>query len=65
VETGAAAIAVAQTIGMGTLTGALVRWRLLPGLGLAGALRLSVAVSLSFLAAWAVLTALALVALPP
>ncbi len=66
VETGAAAIAIGQTIGMGTVTGALVRWRLLPGLGLAGAMRLSVAVSLSFLAAWAVLAAavLALVPLP-
>ncbi|MCB1358139.1 MAG: DUF2156 domain-containing protein [Maritimibacter sp.] len=64
VETGATAIAVAQTIGMGTLTGALVRWRLLPGLGLAGAMRLSVAVSLSFLTAWAVLAALALIAVP-
>lgn len=64
VETGAAAIAVAQTIGMGTVTGALVRWRLLPGLGLAGAMRLSVIVSLSFLAAWAVLAAAALLVVP-
>ncbi|MEZ5767832.1 MAG: phosphatidylglycerol lysyltransferase domain-containing protein [Paracoccaceae bacterium] len=64
VETGAAAIAVAQTIGMGTLTGALVRWRLLPGLGLAGAMRLSVIVTLSFLAAWAVLAALAVLIVP-
>lgn len=64
VETGAAAIAVAQTIGMGTLTGALVRWRLLPELGLAGAMRLSVIVSLSFLAGWAVLAAFALISVP-
>lgn len=64
VETGAAAIAVAQVIGMGTVTGALVRWRLLPGLGLTGAMRLSVVVSVSFLAAWSVLAALALLAVP-
>jgi len=64
VETGATAIAVAQTIGMGTLTGALVRWRLLPGLGFAGAMRLSVIVSLSFLAGWVVIAATALIAVP-
>ncbi len=64
VETGAAAIAVAQTIGMGTISGAFVRWRLLPEIGLTGALRLSVIVSVSFLAAWAVLAALALLAVP-
>lgn len=64
VETGAASIAIAQTIGMGTITGAFVRWRLLPDLGIAGAMRLSVIVSLSFLAAWAVLAAAVLLVVP-
>ncbi len=56
---GTAAIAVAQFAGFGVLSGALVRWRLLPELSLGQALRLSVAVSLSFLAGWAVVAALA------
>lgn len=53
---GFAAIAVGQMVGLGVLSGALVRWRMLPELGFAGALRLSVAVALSFLAAWSLLT---------
>ena len=40
----------------------MVRWRLLPELSLAGALRVSLAVSLSFLAGWAVVTALVVLA---
>jgi phosphatidylglycerol lysyltransferase len=52
---GASALAIGQTVGLGTLSGALVRWRMLPELGPLGALRLSGAVSLSFLWAWAVL----------
>ncbi len=56
---GTAAIAVAQFAGFGVLTGALVRWRMLPELSLGRALRLSVAVSVSFLAGWAVVAALA------
>ncbi len=63
-RSGAAAIAVAQTVGFGVLSGALVRWRLLPGLGLMAALRLSLSVALSFLAGWAVITALAVLLLP-
>lgn len=61
---GASAIALAQALGMGTLTGAMVRWRSLPGLGPGAALRVSVLVSLSFLAAWAVLAAVAVWLLP-
>ncbi|SIS84384.1 phosphatidylglycerol lysyltransferase domain-containing protein [Phaeovulum vinaykumarii] len=60
---GAAAIAVGQTLGLGLVTGALVRWRLLPGAGLAEASRITAAVTASFLAGWAVVTALALVLL--
>ena len=54
---GTAAIAIAQFAGFGVLSGALARWRLLGELSLGQSLRLSVAVSLSFLAGWAVLTA--------
>ena len=66
VRSGATAIAVAQTLGMGAFTGAFVRWRMLPELSLAQAMRVSVIVALSFLAGWAVLAALAVfaVALP-
>lgn len=61
---GVAAIAIAQVVGMGVVSGALVRWRLLPALGLLGALRLSLLVALSFLGAWAVVTALVLALVP-
>jgi phosphatidylglycerol lysyltransferase len=64
VRTGATAIAVAQVLGMGAFTGALVRWRLLPQLSLLDAMRVSVIVSVSFLAGWAVLAALAVLAVP-
>lgn len=61
---GFAAIAIGQTVGMGVLSGALVRWRLLPELGLLGAARLSLLVALSFLASWMLLTAVVLCLLP-
>ena len=53
---GFAAIAIAQTVGMGVVSGAFIRWRMLPELGLWGAMRLSLAVAASFLLAWAVLS---------
>lgn len=61
---GIAAIAISQTTGMGLLTGALVRWRMLPSLTLWQAIRLSMAVALSFLAGWLVVMALVLVLMP-
>jgi phosphatidylglycerol lysyltransferase len=61
---GFAAIAIGQTVGLGVVSGALVRWRMLPDLGLQGALRLSLMVALSFLAAWGVLTLTVLAVLP-
>ncbi len=61
---GTASIALAQSLGFGMFTGALARWRLLSDLTLAEALRLSAFVSLSFLAGWAVVTALACLLLP-
>ncbi|MEC7764022.1 MAG: phosphatidylglycerol lysyltransferase domain-containing protein [Pseudomonadota bacterium] len=59
-RTGMTAIAVGQTVGMGALTGTFVRWRMLPGLGLLDATRISAIVTVSFFAAWAVVTATAI-----
>lgn len=53
--TGMAAIAVGQTIGFGTVTSGLVRWHLLANRSLKAISTVSIAVSLSFLACWAVL----------
>lgn len=61
---GFAAIAIGQTVGMGVLSGALVRWRLLPELGFSGALRLSVLVALTFLMTLGLLCVLALCLVP-
>ncbi|APE43275.1 hypothetical protein BOO69_07470 [Sulfitobacter alexandrii] len=61
---GTVAIALSQTLGFGVLTGALVRQRLLPQLGVATALRLSACVAASFLLAWGWITALACLLLP-
>lgn len=63
-NSGIAAVALAQTLGFGLLTGALVRWRMLPGLTMPMALRLSAFVCLSFLGALAFLLAVACLALP-
>ncbi|TMV89724.1 DUF2156 domain-containing protein [Thioclava sp. BHET1] len=58
------AIAISQTLGFGLISGALVRWRMLPGLSLLSASRLTLAVAASFLAGWAVLSAAVLLILP-
>ncbi len=63
-RSGVAAIAVAQTVGFGVVSGALVRWRMLPQASFVQALRISASVSLSFLAGWAVLAAIATLFLP-
>lgn len=60
---GIAAIAISQTLGLGLVTGALVRWRMLPGLSLWQAARVTAAVAASFLMGWAVVAAAAVVAL--
>lgn len=57
---GMRAIALSQTLGFGSLTGALVRWRCLPSLNAVSAMKLSVAVSVSFLVAWALVTSVSL-----
>lgn len=61
---GIAGIAISQTLGLGIVTGALVRWRLLPGASLWLATRLTAAVAVSFLMGWAIVTAVAVLALP-
>ncbi len=61
---GICAIAVSQMIGLGVVTGSILRWRMLPETTLLQAARLTAAVALSFLAAWAMVTSLVLVALP-
>lgn len=61
---GICAIAVSQTLGLGVITGAILRWRMLPGQSLWLATRLTAAVAVSFLAGWAVVTASVLLALP-
>lgn len=55
---GFAAIAVAQTVGFGVVTGAAVRWRMLPHLTMARALQLSSFVSMTFMLSLGFLTAL-------
>ena len=61
---GTISIAVAQTLGFGVFTGALVRWRLLPDLSLPRALTLSAFVSVSFILGWVFVTAIACLAFP-
>ncbi|WP_386626111.1 phosphatidylglycerol lysyltransferase domain-containing protein [Sulfitobacter geojensis] len=63
-QSGLCAIAIAQTVGFGVFTGAAVRWRMLPHLGLKSAMRLSVFVSVTFMSALAFLAALACLILP-
>lgn len=60
---GVTALAISQTVGLGVLSGALVRWRMLPSLRFAEALRITLSVSLSFLLAAAVVMAVILLAL--
>ena len=50
---GICAIAISQTLGLGLITGSILRWRMLPGLSLWSASRLTAAVAVSFLIGWA------------
>ena len=58
IAAGIAAAAIGQTLGLGPVIGALVRWRMVPGLSLWQATRLSVAMAVGFMAALSVLAAL-------
>ncbi len=55
---------MAQTVGFGVISGAFVRWRMLPELSLVQAFRLSMTVAVTFLAGWAVVAALVLLVVP-
>ncbi|MCI2398206.1 phosphatidylglycerol lysyltransferase domain-containing protein [Aliiroseovarius subalbicans] len=63
-KAGVASIAVAQTVGFGVISGALVRWRMLPEVSLLQAIRISATVAVTFLAGWAVVAALAVLLVP-
>ncbi len=63
-QAGACAIAIAQSVGFGVISGALVRWRMLPDLRLMQALGLSITVAVSFLAGWALVAAAMLLLAP-
>ncbi|MEL6594491.1 MAG: phosphatidylglycerol lysyltransferase domain-containing protein [Pseudomonadota bacterium] len=62
---GVIAIALSQTIGFGMISGALVRWRMLPELSLWRATKLTAIVAASFLAAWAIFTSVVVLILRP
>ena len=62
--TGATSIAVGQTTGAGAVVGAFIRWRMQPGLSLVDSAKITAFVTLSFLAAWAVITSVAVLVLP-
>jgi len=64
-KSGITSIAIAQFAGFGILTGALVRWRLLSGFDLMQSLRVSLFVTVTFLAGWACLTAASVLILHP
>lgn len=61
---GAAAIAVSQTLGFGLVTGAILRWRMLPDQTLWQSAKITTFVALFFLFGWAAITAFTLVVLP-
>jgi len=63
-HSGKTAIALSQTLGLGVLTGAIVRWRMIPSLSFVGALSLSLTVALSFIAGWAVFASMVLLGHP-
>lgn len=61
---GATAIAVGQTLGLGVVTGAILRWRMLPGQSLWQATKITSLVAVFFLSGWAGVTAVVLAVLP-
>lgn len=62
--TGAGSIALAQVLGLGMVTGALARWRMLSGARPGMAAAVTGAVALSFMAAWAPIAVLMAAVLP-
>ena len=62
---GMAAIALAQTVGMGLLSGTLARWRCLPEINITTALKVTNYVSMSFMAALGIIIAAVLLLAEP
>lgn len=61
---GATAIGLSQTTGLGLIVSSFIRWRMQPSLGLVVAAKISAFVAITFLSAWAIVTAASLVLLP-
>lgn len=61
---GITAIALSQTVGLGVISSAFVRWRMLPDLSLMQAMRISAIVAASFLSAWAVVASMIALTVP-
>ena len=61
---GVTAIALSQTVGMGVISSAFVRWRMLPEISFLQAMRISVIVSISFLSGLAVVASLVALTVP-
>lgn len=62
--TGAASIALAQVLGLGMVTGALARWRMLAGAKPGVAAALTGAIAISFMGGWALIAVLLAALLP-
>ena len=63
-RTGMASVAVAQTTGFGLLVGAMMRWRLQPGIGPVRATQITLVVALSFLLGLGLLSVLVVSVFP-
>ncbi len=63
-RSGTIAIAFSQTMGLGLLTSAFARWRMLPGLGAATSFKLSAYVSGTYIITWMVIASAACLILP-
>ena len=61
---GATAIAVSQTLGLGVIIGAILRWRMLPDQSFWQATKITTLVTMFFWCGWAVITAIVLATLP-
>lgn len=57
--TGMSTVAIAQTVGLGSVTGTFLRWHMLDPLPLKSAAAVTIGVCLSFLGCWAVIAAVA------
>ncbi len=63
-KSGITAIALSQFVGLSLISGGLVRMKLIPGLTLVSALRLTTVVAVSFMSGWVVLCSVAFLSVP-